>query len=72
MGRKYIVTWTIDSEADNPTDAALDARHAQMPGTSALIFSVLDVETMKEVLIDLDEMVSEGDVAWDKNGDWDE
>lgn len=38
----YVVTWRIDVEAENPLEAAREARCNQMPGTDALVFDVFD------------------------------
>jgi hypothetical protein len=39
--REYRVTWVIDVHADNPRDAAEQARAAQVrPGTTATVFQV--------------------------------
>jgi len=36
----YVVTWTIDIDADTPHQAAELARAAQTVGTEALVFAV--------------------------------
>jgi hypothetical protein len=38
----YVVTWTIDVEADTPQEAAQLARDYQRPGTTAVVFDVTD------------------------------
>ena len=38
---EYLVDWTIDIEADSPTQAAIEARKRQIaPGTHAVVFDV--------------------------------
>jgi hypothetical protein len=42
LTKDYRVSWEIDVYADNPEDAAKEARSCQAPGTTALVFSVCD------------------------------
>jgi len=51
--RQYRVTWTIDVEAESPVKAAIAARKAQEPGSSALVFRCVDKKTKKGVYVDL-------------------
>jgi hypothetical protein len=51
----YLVTWTIDIEADSPTEAALAALAIQRKADSiAVVFKVRDKHTRTTTLVDLD------------------
>lgn len=57
--KSYSVTWQIDVDADNPTDAAKQAyalMHA--PGSTANVFSVWDSDG-EETVVDLEEINQE-------------
>lgn len=51
----YVVIWKIDVEADNPLDAAREARCLQQPGTDALVFDVCDEKERLIEYVDLSE-----------------
>jgi hypothetical protein len=56
---RYHVTWIIDSDAESPRAAALEARQAQTrPGTIATVFQVEDTGSGEVICIDL---ADEGD-----------
>jgi len=51
----YLVTWTIDIQADSPTEAALAALSIQRkPDSIAVVFKVRDKHTRTTTLVDLD------------------
>lgn len=52
---KYLVTWTIDVDAETPEEAARKARPMQTGDTSALVFDVMshDGPPYKHTLVDL-------------------
>ncbi len=53
---EYLVEWKIDIDADNPVDAAKQARHIHLdPESTALVFQVTDTKTSVKVDVDLDE-----------------
>lgn len=50
----YLVTWTIDIEANSPTQAAIDALKIQRrPGGTAVVFEVKKHGSDKSTTIDL-------------------
>lgn len=50
----YLVSWDIDVEADNPTDAARQAEDLfRHPGSTATFFNVIDKSTSDETLVEL-------------------
>ena len=49
----YRVVWEIDVDADDPVEAAKQARKLQEPGTSALVFDVVGKKG-KKTRVDLD------------------
>jgi hypothetical protein len=49
---RYLVTWSIDEEADNPTDAAILAKDSIKRGNS-FVFEVKNLDTGKIEEIDL-------------------
>jgi predicted Zn-ribbon and HTH transcriptional regulator len=54
---EYLVEWRIDINADNPVDAAKQARLIhQEPGSTATVFQVTDTKTNEKVDVDLDEL----------------
>lgn len=50
---EYLVTWDIHVFADNPVEAAREARKAQHPDTIALFFTVTEAETGDQTNVDL-------------------
>jgi hypothetical protein len=51
---RYRVTWFIDSDAESPRAAALEAREAQTrPDTIATVFEVKDTRSGEVVCVDL-------------------
>ena len=51
---RYLVTWTIDIDADSPEEAATEAANIQAdPESCALFFDVKDQDTGAETLVDL-------------------
>lgn len=53
---EYLVEWKIDIDADNPVDAAKQARRIHLdPESTALEFQVTDTKTDEKVDVDLDE-----------------
>jgi len=54
---EYLVEWKIDIDADNPVDAAKQARRIHLdPESTALVFQVTDTKTNEKVDVDLDEL----------------
>lgn len=53
--KEYHVVWEIDVLAESPLEAAIAAREAQRPNTSALVFDVFDEDGEKHT-IDLCEL----------------
>lgn len=52
----YLVTWEIDSEADSPEEAAMEALLVMQDKQSeALNFTVIECKTKKKYSIDLDD-----------------
>ena len=53
---EYLVEWKIDIDAENPLEAAKQARHIHLdPESTALVFQVTDTKTNEKVDVDLDE-----------------
>src|SRR4030067_873293 len=53
---EYLVEWKIDIDAENPVDAAKQARRIHLdPESTALVFQVTDTKTDVKVDVDLDE-----------------
>jgi hypothetical protein len=53
---EYLVEWKIDLDAENPLDAAKQAKRIHLdPESTALVFQVTDKKTGKKVDVDLDE-----------------
>lgn len=56
---QYLVTWTIDIEADTPLEAALQAQTIQRdPESIATIFTISEVD--KTVSIDTEDYTDKG------------
>jgi hypothetical protein len=56
----YLVTWEIEVKADNPVDAAEQARAAQTkPGTRATVFQVYGGDAKDAVHVDLTAIAEE-------------
>ncbi len=54
---EYLVEWKIDIDAENPLDAAKQARRIHLePGSTATVFQVTDTKTDVKVDVDLDEL----------------
>ncbi len=54
---EYLVEWKIDIDAENPLEAAKQARRIHLePGSTATVFQVTDTKTNEKVDVDLDEL----------------
>ncbi|MBU3968416.1 MAG: hypothetical protein KKG76_13780 [Euryarchaeota archaeon] len=54
---EYLVEWKIDIDAENPLDAAKQARCIHLdPESTATVFQVTDTKTNEKVDVDLDEL----------------
>lgn len=50
---EYLVTWDIHVFADNPVEAAREARKARYPDTLARFFTVTEAESGAQIDVDL-------------------
>ena len=56
----YFVSWEIEVKADNPVEAAKQARAAQtQPGTRSTVFEVYSEDAQDAVRVDLTAIVEE-------------
>lgn len=67
---KYLVTWEIDSDAQTPKQAALEAYNTmKRPNSIATVFTVINNETKRKTKIDLEKTVLKDKYFIEKMGD---
>jgi len=55
--KRYLVSWSIDLNAEDAKDAALQAHGAAFdPGTAATIWIVEDIDTGARTVLDLEDL----------------